>query len=70
MLVTVHRNWGEERVYYHDAAGDLRSLPMAWTSLVPVDPFVGLSAGRAAFRVTDLVELAHLLASLTEAAEV
>ncbi len=64
------RNWAEERVFYHDAAGDLHSLPTAWTSLAPVDPFVSLSAGRAAFRVTDLVELARLLALLIEAPEV
>lgn len=69
-LVMCRHTWGEARVYYHDAAGSLRSLPTAWTSLAPVDPFVGLSAGRAAFRVSDLVELAHVLASLTEASEV
>ncbi len=62
--------WGEERVYYQDQAGALRSMPTAWTSLAPVDPFVRLAAGRSAFRVTDLLELARLLAALAQGPEV
>jgi hypothetical protein len=58
-LVTVRRNWGEERVYYQDETGALHSLPLAWTSLAPEDPFVSLAAGRSAFRVVDLVELSR-----------
>jgi hypothetical protein len=68
--VTWRHNWGDERVYYQDEAGALRSVPAAWTSLAPVDPFVSLSAGRSAFRVIDLLELARLLASLAEGHEV
>ena len=63
-LVTCHRNWGEGLVYYHDEVGKLCSLPLKWTSLAPIDPFVSLSAGRAAFRVSDLLELSRMLASL------
>ena len=70
MLVTWRHNWGDERVYYQDEAGGLHSVPAAWTSLAPVDPFVRLSAGRSAFRVTDLLELARLLAALTQSQEV
>lgn len=69
MLVTRHRNWGEERVYHHDKAGDLCSLPLAWTSLARIDPFVSLSAGRSAFRVTDLLEMTRLLESMTQSQE-
>jgi Family of unknown function (DUF5372) len=65
-LVTCHTNWGDEQVYYHDETGKLCSLPLKWTSLAPADPFVSLSAGRAAFRVSDLLELSRLLASLQE----
>jgi hypothetical protein len=65
VLVTCRRNWGEERVYYHDEAGTLCCLPLAWTSLAPIDLFVHVSAGRAAFRVDDLLELSSILASLT-----
>lgn len=60
----VRHNWAEARVYYHDAKGMLRSLSLEWTDLAPVDPFVEISAGRALFRVTDLLELTELLAVL------
>ena len=64
-LITRRCNWGEERVYYHDEAGRLCSLPLAWTNLAFTDPFVSLAAGRSAFRVTDLLELARLIAFLS-----
>lgn len=63
-LVTCRNNWGEQRAYYQDEMGTLHSIPLAWTSLAPVDPFVILAAGRALFKVTDLLELSRLLASL------
>jgi len=65
MLVTCRRNWSEERVYYQDEVGTLCCLPLGWTSLAPIDLFVHVSAGRAAFRVADLLELSSILASLT-----
>jgi hypothetical protein len=68
-LVTCRHNWGEERVYFQDDAGRLRSLPLAWTSPAPEDPFVSLAAGRSAFRVTDLLELARRVAFLTQELE-
>jgi hypothetical protein len=69
VLVTCRHNWGEDRVYYHDEVGVLHSLPTAWTSMAPADPFVSLAAGRSVFRVADLLELARLLASLARARE-
>ncbi len=64
-LVTYHRNWGEDRVYYHDTAGTLCSLPAVWTSVAPVDPFVTVAAGRSTFRLLDLLELARLVTALS-----
>ena len=29
-------------MYYHNEAGNLFSLPLAWTSLAQIDPFVSL----------------------------
>jgi hypothetical protein len=58
------RNWGEDRVYFYDADGQLKSLPSSWTSLSSVDPFVVFSAGRSAFRPGDLLALAELLEGL------
>lgn len=59
-------NWGEDRVYYQDAGGCLRSLPAMWTSMAPEDPFVSLAGGRSPLRMADLLELVRLLASLRE----
>ena len=65
-LVTYRHNWGEDCAYFHDDQGQLRSLSAAWTSLGPDDPFVVVSASRAAFRTVDLLELAALLDRLQE----
>ena len=63
-LVVVRHNWAEARAYYHDERGVLRWMSLEWTDLAPVDPYVEISAGRALFRVTDLLELTQLLAVL------
>ena len=56
-----HRHsWGEDRVYFREADGHLASLPARWTNVVPEDPFVVVAAGRAHFRLEDLIELAAL----------
>lgn len=60
----VRRAWGEERVYFHDAGGELRRLPAAWTDVGPADPFLEVSAGRSLFRPADLVRLAALVQTL------
>ncbi len=62
--MTYRNNWGEQRVYFHDAEGRLTALPAAWTDLFSPDPFAVISAGRSAFRATDLLELARLIARL------
>jgi len=41
--------------------GRTRSLPVAWTDVAPVDPFVAVAAGRAPFRLEDLLALRALL---------
>ena len=58
-------NWGKTQVYYVNAEDQLKSLPISWTSLAAPDPFVTMAAGRAAFRLTDLVALVHLIRDLT-----
>jgi hypothetical protein len=60
-LLTYRFNWGEDRVMYVTPNGRTRSLPVAWTDVAPVDPFVATAAGRAAFRLEDLLALAALL---------
>jgi len=60
-LVLHAQNWREDRIWFHDAAQRLRSLPADWTSAVAEDAFNALAAGRAAFRVDELLELARLI---------
>ena len=53
--------WGEDRVFYYDPNGKLKSMLTNVTDVVPTDAFDRLSGGRSAFRVDDLLELRHLL---------
>ena len=55
------QNWREDRVWFHDVAERLRSLPADWTNVVAADPFNVVAAGRAAFRVEELLELVRLI---------
>ena len=63
-LVVRAHNWREDRVWFHAASGRLSSLPADWTSIVAEDPFVAVAAGRASFRVEDLLELVGLIREL------
>ena len=58
-LVTYRYSWGEDRVYFHNDEGRLKSLPARWTSVRPESAFVVIAAGRSHFRVEDLLELAE-----------
>ena len=59
--------WGEDRVYYYDEAGVLKRLPASWTSIATPNAFEAISAGRAHFRVADLLQLVALIARQREA---
>jgi len=56
-LAAQGREWGEDRVYYRDQAGRMRFMPTHWTSLATPDPFILSAAGRAYFRLEDLLRL-------------
>ena len=56
-LVTRKLTWGEDRVFYYDQAGALKSFLSNITDLTPEDAFGRVSVGRSAFRVDDLLEL-------------
>jgi len=60
-LVMRKLNWGEDRVFYYDSSGNLKSLWANLTDVVSQDAFDGISAGRSAFRIDDLLELRSLL---------
>ena len=52
--------WGEDRVFYYESSGKLKSLMTNVTDVVPSDDFGRISAGRSAFRMDDLLELRRL----------
>ena len=64
MIALVDRRlaWGEDRLFYYDEAGKLCRIPAQWTSMAAVDAFVQTSAGRSSLRVSDLLQLAVLIA--------
>jgi hypothetical protein len=55
--LAVRHTWGEERVFFHDDQGHLRSIPRAWTSLTPADAWLMVSAGRSLLRMADCLAL-------------
>jgi len=63
-LVMRGQNWREDRAWFHDSAGRLRSVPASWTDLVADDAFNVVAAGRAAFRTQELLELVSLIGSI------
>ena len=63
--LAVHaHNWREDRLWFQVASGRLRSIPANWTSIVAEDPFVEVAAGRASFRLEELLELVRLIREL------
>ena len=68
-ILTYRHNWGEYRVTFYDTPDHVRALPAVWTSLAPSDPSVVLAAGRAAFRVADLLQLSRLIGRIEEGRE-
>ena len=66
-MVTRRLNWGEDRVFYYDSNGKLKSLLTNVTDVVAKDAFERVSAGRSAFRVDDLLELRRLFDRRKEA---
>ena len=61
-LLTQRFAWGEERVFFLDPqTHEVRSLPLAWTSLALPDPFLIVAAGKAVLRLRDLQQLVQAL---------
>ena len=60
-MVAYKNAWGEDRVYFYNEEQQLTAIPASWTDVVAVDPFVTVAAGRAPFRVNDLLEMARLI---------
>ena len=57
----------EQRVFFFNQKGRKSSVPLDWTDIGPQDLFVVLSAGRALFRVEDLLGLVRLVGEIDSA---
>jgi Family of unknown function (DUF5372) len=68
-ILNYRHNWGEYRVTFYETPDQVRTLPAAWTSLVPPDPSVLQAKGRASFRVMDLLALTQLLQRIEDRKE-
>ena len=64
-MAELRQAWAQDRVFYVDETGEARSLPARWTSVLAEDPAVVIAAGRAHFRVADLLELVRLVRGMT-----
>jgi hypothetical protein len=69
-MIEYRHAWGEERVYFLDASGQMQHLPATWTDVVGEDPFVSVAAGRSPLKVQDLLQLADLVERLDMGKEV
>jgi hypothetical protein len=58
------RRWGDERVWFRTASGDLRAIPLRFTNLAAPDPYMQWGGGKSCHRVADLIELRRLMDSL------
>ena len=63
-LAAQNKEFGEDRVFYRDTNARMRYLPARWTSLAAPDPFVMAAAGRAYFRLENLIHVAELIQDL------
>jgi len=63
-LAARNREFGEDRVFYLGSDGRMRYLAARWTSVAVPDPFVIAAAGRAYFRLEDLIRVAELIREL------
>jgi len=65
--VDYHNVWLRRCVSFLDDQGAMRLVPLEWTDVDGVDPFVELSCGRSYFRVMELLRLVDLLDDLNKA---
>ena len=63
-LVNIRQLWGQQRAYYYDERGVLKSFLLKVTDLIPEDNYVTIAKGRAPFRVVELLELTEIINNL------
>src|SRR6266702_3161789 len=60
------RRWGDERVWFRTASGDLRTIPIRFTSMAAPDAYLQWGGGKSWHRVAELIELRRLLDRLRD----
>jgi hypothetical protein len=55
---------GERRVFFFNQKGRKSSVPLDWTDIESQDPYIVVSAGRALFRVEDLLGLVRIIGEI------
>jgi len=58
--------WGDERVWFRTDSGDIRTIPLRFTSLAPPDPYRQWGGGRSWHRAAELRELRRLIDALRD----
>jgi hypothetical protein len=61
VFFAIRHSWSEDRVYFKDERGEIKALPIGWTSAAAPDPFVVVAAGRCSVRLEDLLKMAELI---------
>ena len=65
--IDYHNVWLKRCVSFLDDQGAVRLVPLEWTDVDGVDPFVELSSGRSYFRMMELLRLVDLIDDLNQA---
>lgn len=58
---SIKKPHGERRVFFYNSESRIVSVPLSWTDVAPIDPFIVVSAKRALFRIEDLNRLVYLI---------
>ena len=66
-VCAIRKSPNEWRVFYFNQKGSKTSVPLGWTDIAPPDHFNIVSAGRALFRVEDLLRLVQLQKDINNA---
>jgi hypothetical protein len=64
VLMTRRQNWGEDRVMFYDAEGQLHSMLASWTDVSEQALFAQASVDRSWFRTDDLLRLCSLFSEI------
>lgn len=57
-------DFGNGYVYYENEKKQIKTIPIKWTDLVEIDPFLQISKGRSRIHFSHALELAKLVNSL------